>query len=94
MLQCWMLEMTCVHLSAFVLAVTILSDLPPVRLSKLWPALNLTTSVGPIQIEIHSSLPVVTPNSEDLGHCKELPQLEEDTLQEYFQQALLSDGLQ
>ena len=43
---------------------------------------------------IHPSLPLVAPGSEDPGHCEELPGLEEDTLHEYFQQALLSDGLQ
>lgn len=43
---------------------------------------------------IHPSLPLVTPGCEDPGHGEELPRLEEDALQEYCQQALLSDGLQ
>lgn len=66
----------------------------PARPSELRPALNLTTSVEPIQMGIHPSLPLVAPGCEDPSRREEPPRLEEDTLQEYCQQALLSDGLQ
>ena len=42
----------------------------------------------------YSSLPLVIPSCEDPSHSEEVSRPEEDTLQDYCQQALLSDGLQ
>lgn len=73
----------------------VLSNLLPARLSKLGPSFNSTTSAGLTHIKIHSSLPLVAPDCEGLTCYHEEPlELEDDILQEYYQQAFLSDGLQ
>ena len=83
------------HMSFFSCRqLIVFSNHLPARPSELWLALNLTTSVEPIQMGIHPSLPLVAPGCEDPSRREEPPRLEEDTLQEYCQQALLSDRLQ
>ena len=46
------------------------------------------------QIDANSPLPFAVPDSGDQEHYEESLRTEEDTLQDYYQQAILSDGLQ
>jgi hypothetical protein len=47
-----------------------------------------------MQREAHFSLPLVNLSHENSAHYKEPPRAEADMLQDYYQQAVLSDGLQ
>ena len=89
------LEKTWVRLSVF--DIIVLTDFPPARLPKPRPTPNLTIPLEFTQKEIHPSLPLNEPSHGGLGDSEEFPRIEDtlqDTLEEYCQQALLSDGLQ
>ena len=47
-----------------------------------------------MRIEVDPSPLVAAPNSSNQDHHEDFPATEGDTLQDYYQQAILSDGLQ
>ena len=90
-----MLEKTWARLSVF--DIIVLTDFPPAKPPKPRPTPNLTAPLEFTQKEIHPSLPLNEPSCENSGDREEFPRIEDtlqDTLQDYCQQALLSDGLQ